>query len=564
MPGDGGGMVEESGTRNEQSGTVNGPVAQVGAVHGGIHFNTSAGERLAPGQLPPDIASFAGQADELAALHAMVGDSARVAVISGAPGVGKTALAVHWANQVAQHFPDGQLYVNLRGSDAGDWPVSPTEVLRSFLEAMGETRIPADVAGRYRTLLAKKRVLVVLDDVRDLAQVRPLLPGGTTAFVVVTSRNQLTGLIAEGARSLPLDALGAAESRELLARALGEEQLSGEPQAVNEVIALCAGSPQALSIVAAHAASTPLAVLARELGEVLAPPGVGSWSERMASVLDWSARRSATPPGWKDRVAGLSWLRNQNALYAAAAAAAVATVITYTDVIAASSFFGLGYLLIRFGLLVVGLVWLERDGARGATGAGLSVGTAVFFVVDSLTSLHGAATVWAWLYFFAVIAFTAALASRLAPLRRVFRRRRLVRPSGRPLAYVVLGAVAVQFVLLFAGLPLEYGSTTVITGLGALGALLPVVSIGGLCAAVALTEVSDQQERSLAGAVVVAYHGPEVLLILSSLLLGTQFTYLGGGYWATDVEFAAWTVFAVAQAVLAAASTGATLALLRR
>ncbi|MDA3647529.1 NB-ARC domain-containing protein [Saccharopolyspora indica] len=557
-------MVEESGARNEQSGTVNGPVAQVGAVHGGIHFTTSTGERLAPGQLPPDIATFAGQADELAALHAMVGDSARVAVISGAPGVGKTALAVHWANQVAQQFPDGQLYVNLRGSDAGDWPVNPTEVLRSFLEAMGETRIPADVAGRYRTLLAKKRVLVVLDDVRDLAQVRPLLPGGSTAFVVVTSRNQLTGLIAGGARSLPLDALGAAESRELLARALGEERLTGEPRAVAELVALCAGSPQALSIVAAHAGGTPLAELARELREVLAPPGVGSWSERMASVLDWSAQRSATPPDWKDRVAGLGWLRNRNALYAAAAAASATTLITYTGVIAASSFFGLGFLLIRFALLVTGLVWLERDGGRGATGAGLVVGTTVFFLVDALTSLHGEATVWAWLHFFAVIAFTAAVASRLAPLRRVFRRRRLVPPARRPLAYVVLGAVAVQFVLLFAGLPLEYGSTTVIAGLGALGALLPVVSIGGLCAVVALTEVGDQEERDLAGAVVVAYSGPEVLLILSSLLLGAQFTYLGGGYWATDVAFAAWTVFAVAQAVLAVASTGATLAMLRR
>ncbi|WP_395475347.1 hypothetical protein [Saccharopolyspora spinosa] len=117
-------MGDEGETNNEQSGTVNGPVAQVGAVYGGVHFGGQHQEPVVPRQLPQAVAPFTGQADELAALHAVLADSARAVVISaveGTTGIGKTALAVHWANQVADRFPGGQLYADLRGSDPSGW-----------------------------------------------------------------------------------------------------------------------------------------------------------------------------------------------------------------------------------------------------------------------------------------------------------------------------------------------------------------------------------------------------------------------------------------------------------
>jgi hypothetical protein len=563
---------DEGETRNEQSGTVNGPVAQVGAVYGGVHFGGQAQDPVVPWQLPPAVASFTGQADELAALHAMLDDSARAVVISaveGTTGVGKTALAVHWANRVVQRFPDGQLYANLRGSDPAGWPVRPGDVLRGFLEALGESRIPSDVAAqaaRYRTLLANKRVLVVLDDARDAEQVRPLLPGGSNSFVVVTSRSPLTGLIAEGARSLALDALNPSEARELLARHLGDDRLATEPQAVDELIELCGRLPQALSVVAAHAANVPLSALAGELRNSVGPPGAGNLSARMAAVLDWARGRAEPPAGedWRSRVRTPVWARSPKVLFAAAAAVAATMLVVSTEMIAASSFLGLGYFLIRFALLFAGLVLMGRPGGHGVIGSGLVVANAVYCLVDALVSIHSEADIWGWLEFFAVIVFTVLLVMRLAPFSGVPRRARIVPPTQRPLAYVVLGAVAVQFVLLFAAIPLDYGSTTIIGGVGALGALLPVVAIGGLCVAAAITEAGDESQRVFVTSVVAAYVGPELVLILGSLLLGEQFTYLGGGFWGTGAGWGVWGAFALAQAVAGAALMTATTMLLRR
>ena len=128
-----------------------------------------------------------------------------ISAIAGTAGVGKTALAVHWAHQVADLFPDGQLFVNLRGFDPSGTPVSPADALRRLAEALGvdHERLPGSVeglAGMYRSLLAGRRILVLLDNARDAAQVRPLLPGSPACVVVVTSRSQLTGLIARMAR----------------------------------------------------------------------------------------------------------------------------------------------------------------------------------------------------------------------------------------------------------------------------------------------------------------------------------------------------------------------------
>jgi DNA-binding SARP family transcriptional activator/tetratricopeptide (TPR) repeat protein len=249
---------------------------------------TVAGPRHpAPAQLPLAVRGFTGHADALARLDAMVPqDGVVVCAVSGPPGVGKTSLAVHWAHRVADRFPDGQLYVNLRGFDPHGAAVDPAEALRGFLDAfrVPADRVPASVdaqATLYRSVLAGKRVLVVLDNARDAEQVRPLLPGTAGCLVVVTSRDRLTPLVAaEGAHSVALDVLSAAEARDLLAVRLGADRVAAEPDAVADLIGRCGRLPLALAVAAAHAAtqpSIPLDTLDAFDGGVRA---VFSWSYR--------------------------------------------------------------------------------------------------------------------------------------------------------------------------------------------------------------------------------------------------------------------------------------------
>ena len=253
--------------------------------------------RVVPRQLPVAVRHFAGRAEALkllAALAAGTGqdqageegqagpdgqrdEGARAVVISaieGGAGVGKTTLAVHFAHQVAGRFPDGQLYVNLRGFDPAGPPMPSGEAIRLFLEALGvpPAQMPAGLdaqAALYRSLLAGRQMLVLLDNARDVDQVRPLLPASAGCLVIVTSRSQLTSLIAaEGAYPLALDVLTGAEAAELLAGRLGAARLAAEAAAASEVTGLCAHLPLALSIAAARAASQPtlsLASLAADL-----------------------------------------------------------------------------------------------------------------------------------------------------------------------------------------------------------------------------------------------------------------------------------------------------------
>jgi len=245
-----------------------------------IRAGRATPERAVPRQLPPAIRHFAGRSGELTALTGLMeramrsGATVVISAIGGPGGVGKTALALHWAHQVAGHFPDGQLYVNLRGFAPDGEPLPSADALRGFLDALQvpAERTPARLeagAALYRSLLVGRRVLIMLDNARDAEQVRPLLPGSPGCLVLVTSRSRLTGLVAKnGAHPLMLDVLGENDARELLTRRLGPDRVVAEPQAAGDIVMLCARLPLALSIVAARAAvrpCLPLWVLADEL-----------------------------------------------------------------------------------------------------------------------------------------------------------------------------------------------------------------------------------------------------------------------------------------------------------
>jgi len=226
-------------------------------------------QRVTPRELPSAVAGFTGRSAELDALTGLLDRPGQRApgvvvssAISGTAGVGKTALAVHWAHMVVDRFPDGQLYVNLRGYDPGQ-PVSASDALAGLLRSLGVPGqdIPPEEderAARFRSLLAGKRMLVVLDDARDSAQVAPLLPGTPGCMVIITSRWQLTELATgDCAHLLTVDPLSAAEARQMLAQRIGEARVAAEPTAVAELIDLCARLPMALAIAATRAAAVP-------------------------------------------------------------------------------------------------------------------------------------------------------------------------------------------------------------------------------------------------------------------------------------------------------------------
>src|SRR6266699_4271343 len=264
---------------------------------------------VVPRQLPISIGNFAGRAAEHATLTGLLHHAddqcgtTVVATIAGMAGVGKTALAVRWAHRVADRFPDGQLYANLRGFGPSDSPVPPADALCGFLEALGVPAAqvpewPEARAGLYRSLLEGRRVLVLLDNAGGADQVRPLLPASPGCLALVTSRSQLTGLaVAEGACLVSLDVLSQAEAWELLTLRLQAGRLEAEPQAAHELIGLTARLPLALAVVAARAVAhpaCPLEELAAELRDARDRLHVLDGGEASADVrtaFSWSYRR---------------------------------------------------------------------------------------------------------------------------------------------------------------------------------------------------------------------------------------------------------------------------------
>ncbi|MCG8918532.1 tetratricopeptide repeat protein [Actinokineospora sp. PR83] len=261
-----------------------------------------------PRQLPQSIRDFTGRADHLAALDALLppdtdhhsGNAVVISALDGSGGVGKTTLAVHWAHRAQHRFPDGTLHTNLRGYGPGR-PANPDEALNDFLVALGVPAgaVPAGPGARsglFRTLLAGRRVLVVLDNANSAEQVRPLLPGTPGCMVLITSRDSLTGLVVtDAAHRLTLDVLSPPEALSLVVGIIGPARAEHEPDAVRELIRLCARLPLALRIAAGRVAAhqhVSVADIVAELADEDSRLDALSWGRdpraAVRKVLDWS------------------------------------------------------------------------------------------------------------------------------------------------------------------------------------------------------------------------------------------------------------------------------------
>jgi tetratricopeptide (TPR) repeat protein/transcriptional regulator with XRE-family HTH domain len=313
-------------------GTDQGPASTPSAL-ANSHPNVENQTRVMPRQLPPAVAHFVGRRAEIDTLNNLFskrnGAAVVISAIAGTAGVGKTALAVHWAHQVADNFPDGQLYVNLRGYDPGD-RVLAADALAALLRGLGVSGqdIPVaaeERAAHYRSLLADKQVLVILDNAHDVDQVRPLLPAGIGCAVVVTSRDSLPALVArDGAQRLELDLLPMADAVELL-RALIGTRADDDRTATKALAARCSRLPLALRIAAELAAARPassVADLAEELAdqqrriEVL-KAGSDPYTA-MRAVFSWSYRQLDADHAAAFRLTGLDPAQDFDS-YAAAA-----------------------------------------------------------------------------------------------------------------------------------------------------------------------------------------------------------------------------------------------------
>ncbi|MFD7652846.1 ATP-binding protein [Actinosynnema sp. NPDC059797] len=306
-------------SRNELSGSAD-DVVLARDVSGGVHFHRAGRPPTpVPRQLPADVRGFVNRSEVLDLLTQLSNEAANrvvVCVVTGTAGVGKTSLAVRWSHQVAGDFPDGQLYVNLRGYDAGP-PVGPEEALDRFLRALGVPGnvVPADLDARsalFRSFLAGKRFLILLDNAATPGQVRPLLPGTAGCLVLVTSRSKLAGLVSrDGAHRLRLDILPLDEATSLLRDLLAEHRPHDDEEDLVELARLCARLPLALRIAAERAAGRPRTPL-RDLVDELRDES-SLWdalasdddSDAVRTVFAWSYRALSEPASRLFRLLGL-------------------------------------------------------------------------------------------------------------------------------------------------------------------------------------------------------------------------------------------------------------------
>ncbi|GIH03329.1 hypothetical protein Rhe02_13960 [Rhizocola hellebori] len=277
--------------------------------------------RHIPRQLPSAVFAFAGREGELAELDKLLetrdhqATHLRIGVVAGLSGVGKTMLALHWAHSHLSHFPDGQLYLDLHGYDAAE-PMSPGDAAATLLRLIEgpDRQLPKEVGERaalYRSLVAGRRMLVVLDNVRSVEQVRPLLPGTASCLVIVTSRDSLVGLVArDGARRIDLDLLPLEDAVKLLAALIGE-RVNAESGAARQLAERCARLPLALRVVAEYVASRPERTLAQLLAELdgstvlrLLAAGTGERAA-VSAMLSWSYRHLPAAMGHIFRLVGV-------------------------------------------------------------------------------------------------------------------------------------------------------------------------------------------------------------------------------------------------------------------
>ncbi|GGN96529.1 hypothetical protein GCM10010112_87850 [Actinoplanes lobatus] len=334
------------GNRMAAGGT--GDIVQARDVHGGVHFYRSepvaeATFAITPSQLPGDVRGFVNRHAEMAYLtNALAVDpeepsAAALMVLTGTAGVGKTSLALHWAHGVRHQFPDGQLYVNLRGYDPGT-PATPEQVLDRFLRDLGVpvTAIPVhldDRASLYRSLLADRRILVILDNAATVGQVRPLLPGTASCLALVTSRSRLSGLIARhGALRVGVDILQEDDAVALLGNVTARYRVDDQRHELVELARLCARLPLALRIAAERAASRPMMRLDELIADLRDESGL--WdaltadseddTDAVRTVFAWSYRALPEPAARLFRLLGLH-PGNEFGLPAAAALAGTDT-----------------------------------------------------------------------------------------------------------------------------------------------------------------------------------------------------------------------------------------------
>ncbi|WP_158263015.1 tetratricopeptide repeat protein [Amycolatopsis sp. CA-128772] len=292
--------------RQDVGATTVGAVVQVGSVTGDVHVHepSRAFGSVVPRQLPAPPALFTGRDADLARLARILGQERAgtvvISAVSGAGGIGKSWLALHWAHRHVNRFPDGQLHVDLRGFSPDSKPMATSVALHGFLCALGvqPAAIPVDEhaqAALFRSVTSGKKMLIVLDNAAGTEQITPLLPGSSSCTVLVTSRRRLAGLSsAHGAHYLDLDVLPASEAHALLARRIGATRLAREPEAADELVAGCGGFPLALSVVAGRAAAQPrlpLSTLVAELREAgLDGLDDGDAAASVPLVLSWSYR----------------------------------------------------------------------------------------------------------------------------------------------------------------------------------------------------------------------------------------------------------------------------------